>query len=135
MKDLRIGIHARKRCRINSTEKIIEEFSELLVFFFFAMNKKYTLLLILSFVCLSYSFMLPPDLSYHVNRLHGSSLNMKFVEGILSAKGKILNKIKPFFPLIGFYTVMNLPIYGIGIGSTSSFGLGSMTDFSTLKNR
>jgi uncharacterized protein (DUF1499 family) len=34
-------------------------------------------------------------------------------------------------PVIGFYSVMLAPIYGIGL-----FGpLGSMTDFSTLKNR
>ena len=26
----------------------------------------------------------------------------------------LVSKIKPFFPIIGFYTVMNLPIYGIG---------------------
>lgn len=27
----------------------------------------------------------------------------------------IISKVKPFFPILGFYAVMNLPIYGIGI--------------------
>ena len=27
----------------------------------------------------------------------------------------VISKVKPFFPIIGFYAVMNLPIYGIGM--------------------
>ena len=32
----------------------------------------------------------------------------------------VYNKIKSFLPIIGFYTIMNLPIYGIGLLSTGN---------------
>lgn len=43
-------------------------------------------------------------------------------------KSKIWRTVSP---LLGFYAVMLAPIYGIGLGP----GLGSITDFETLKNR
>ena len=60
---------------------------------------------------------------------------------IISIKGsvlsKIVQKVKPFLPVIGFYVFMNLPIYGVGIASSpgTSQGFGSMTDFKTITNR
>lgn len=60
-------------------------------------------------------------------------------DDILKLKGKSLSKIKPILPILGFYAVMNSPIYGIGaLGSDGSvkFKLfGSMTDFVRLENR
>ena len=50
----------------------------------------------------------------------------------------LLSKYKSILlPIAGFYTAMNLPIYGIGLLSSSDVagGLGSMTDFSIVRNR
>jgi uncharacterized protein (DUF1499 family) len=58
-------------------------------------------------------------------RVSGSPLDD--FKDIITMKAGILKK---FAPLLGFYAVMLAPIYGIGFP-----GLGSMTDFSTLKNR
>lgn len=56
--------------------------------------------------------------------------------GILDIKKTVFGKLKPVLPLLGFYAVMNLPIYGVGaFGSKGSDGLGAMTDFSTITNR
>ena len=58
------------------------------------------------------------------------------IGGILDIKATLLDRIKPILPILGFYAVMNAPIYGIGaLGSTGSNLLGSMTDFSTVVNR
>ena len=43
--------------------------------------------------------------------------------------------VKPFLPVLGWYAVANLPIYGIGEWTGKADGLGAMTDFSTLQNR
>jgi hypothetical protein len=50
----------------------------------------------------------------------------------------LLSKYKSILlPIAGFYTAMNLPIYGVGLLSSSDVagGLGSMTDFSIVRNR
>lgn len=49
-------------------------------------------------------------------------------DDILAIKFKLLKQIAP---VIGYYAIMLAPIYGIGIAPF----LGSMTDFSILKNR
>lgn len=43
----------------------------------------------------------------------------------------------PIQAIIGFYAIMNAPIYGIGLLSSSDVagGFGSMTDFSIVRNR
>lgn len=46
---------------------------------------------------------------------------------IVKIKGRVL---RTFVPFLGFYALMLAPIYGIGIGP-----FGSITDFSTLRNR
>lgn len=45
--------------------------------------------------------------------------------------------IKKAAPILGFYAVMLAPIYGIGLGAgiLPGLGLGSITDFSKLRNR
>jgi len=55
---------------------------------------------------------------------------MGFIEDIVDVKKNVFSKIKPFAPLIGFYITMLSPIYGIGYPF-----LGSMTDFTKLRNR
>lgn len=58
------------------------------------------------------------------------------VGGILDIKKTVLARIKPVLPILGFYAVMNAPIYGIGaLGSEGSNLLGAMTDFSAVVNR
>ena len=49
-------------------------------------------------------------------------------QDILNIKFKIIKQIAPIF---GYYAVMLAPIYGIGLVPF----LGSMTDFSSLRNR
>lgn len=55
----------------------------------------------------------------------------------VSVNASLLSKMKPFLPVLGFYTIMNLPIYGVGLLSAPDVagGLGSMTDFSIVRNR
>lgn len=54
----------------------------------------------------------------------------------ISANNAIFrNIIKPLWPLIAWYTLANLPIYGIGEFNGKAEGLGSMTNFATLENR
>ena len=49
--------------------------------------------------------------------------------------GGPLRLLRPFAPLLAWYGVANLPIYGIGEWHGKAEGLGAMTDFSTLVNR
>lgn len=60
-----------------------------------------------------------------------TSLKMKSsdVQGILDLKVKLLKKVGG--PIIGFYAVMLAPLYGIGLPGP----FGTMTDFTTLKNK
>lgn len=58
--------------------------------------------------------------------LHLSEKNA--IQDILNIKLKIIKQIAPIF---GYYAVMLAPIYGIGLVPF----LGSMTDFSSLRNR
>ena len=56
--------------------------------------------------------------------------------GIIDIKKTLLFRLKPVLPVIGFYAVMNLNIYGLGLlGSENNKFLGGMTDFSTVTNR
>ena len=58
------------------------------------------------------------------------------IGGIVDIKKTLFTRIKSILPILGFYAVMNAPIYGIGaLGSEGSNLLGAMTDFSTLVNR
>lgn len=43
--------------------------------------------------------------------------------------------VRPLLPIVGWYAVANLPIYGIGEWEGKANGLGAMTEFSTLVNR
>ena len=58
------------------------------------------------------------------------------VGGILEIKKTVFSRLKPVLPILGFYAVMNAPLYGIGaLGSQNSNFLGAMTDFTTVTNR
>ena len=74
--------------------------------------------------------------SHRVTPLMAEEGGKGMMGGILDIKATLLSRIKPVLPILGFYAVMNAPIYGIGaLGSTGSNLLGSMTDFSTVVNR
>lgn len=81
------------------------------------------------------------QLARHTMRLEPLKENDKNLMGDIvdikkSVFGNIFDKLRPFLPIIAFYVVMNLPIYGVGVFSRgNSDGFGSMTDFSTVKNR
>ena len=60
------------------------------------------------------------------SRLHLSEKNA--IQDILNIKLKIIKQVAPIF---GYYAIMLAPIYGIGLLPF----LGSMTEFSSLKNR
>lgn len=65
-----------------------------------------------------------------------SSGSKSMVGGILDIKKTVFSRLKPVLPVIGFYAVMNLNIYGHGLlGSKNNKFLGGMTDFSTVTNR
>lgn len=97
--------------------------------------------LALTFMPGSYGFDLAVKAVTHRSRARRSGhLRMSdekgMVGGILDIKKTVFGKLKPVLPLLGFYAVMNLPIYGVGaFGSKGSDGLGAMTDFSTITNR
>lgn len=52
--------------------------------------------------------------------------------GVFAGPLKIL---KPLAPILAWYSLANLPIYGLGEWHGKAEGLGAMTDFSTLVNR
>jgi hypothetical protein len=60
------------------------------------------------------------------SRLHLSEKNA--IQDILNIKLKIIKQVAPIF---GYYAIMLAPIYGIGLLPF----LGSMTEFSSLRNR
>lgn len=105
-------------------------------------------LLLFIVVCAICVFIPGGDCFQYASRLVRRSMRLEplkendksLVSDILDIKKKgfsrILDKLRPFLPILGFYLVMNLPIYGVGIFSKgNSDGFGSMTDFNTVKNR
>mmetsp|Transcript_4119 Transcript_4119/g.4208 ORF Transcript_4119/g.4208 Transcript_4119/m.4208 type:complete len:220 (+) Transcript_4119:78-737(+) len=80
-------------------------------------------LLFLTFISKSSTLSIPNSrMKTSTMKLHASDDGQ---EGI-----PILKTVKKFAPILGYYAVMLAPIYGIGLPF-----FGSMTDFSTVKNR